>query len=678
VTSVKASPPAAKPPTKLLGPVALDRPVLGRVTEVTALREALEYGGAAAIVKGQGGIGKTTLARAYIDNYRDDYAGVIWLRAEEETTLIEDLLMLAPVLEQAQDASVPKPARARALLDALPAGWLVVYDNAEDDKALSRWLANSPVHVLVTSRHGSWPQRFAEVAPDSLACRTPGDPGPALLMQEAERKDDPEGARDLAEARGGLPLALVAAGGLIREEGGSFAAYGDRLAAILTEVPTGDYPDAVIRAVKLSYDALPEDAQTVLDLFAWFAPEGLEARLLTDGPKCSLPNPQEFWDDIPADVMSLCADLERVAAALRAAVRRSLLRRDGDGYALHRMSAAVLRPLQTQEGQQEGMAQAAAAVLAAGYPGGGSRSPAFSENWPDCARLTPHVLALEAAGAPATAAADYLFNQASIYLRRMAEYVAALRLAEAALERRRARLPDSHRDVAVGYSIVGLARKEAGDAEGAMVAQAESVRLCETYDHGAADLATAYRNHAAALRSVWQTRRDQALLDLARGRDEQALRMREKTFGPQSIEVADSLRSLSELHYILQEMPEALSFSGRALDIQRLLVAQGRLLPQDERLGSTLNDHASLLLRDGQAVAARDLLADALKVLRAAYRRDDHRGVRNTARWLVSTLLVLARGGDAAAEAEAARFCAVFGFDLAKERRFAEQLPDPR
>ena len=40
----------------------------------------------------------------------------------------------------------------------------------------------------------------------------------------------------------------------------------------------------VIGAVKLSYDALDDDAKLVADLCAWWAPEGLDPGLISDAP----------------------------------------------------------------------------------------------------------------------------------------------------------------------------------------------------------------------------------------------------------------------------------------------------------------------------------------------------------------------------------------------------------
>jgi tetratricopeptide (TPR) repeat protein len=490
-------------------------------------------------------------------------------------------------------------------------------------------------------------------------------------MQEADRHDDADGALELARYLGGLPLALVAAGGLIRERGGSFAAYREKLAAVLAAVPAGDYPDSVIGAVKLSYDALDDDARAVLDLFAWCAPDGLEARLLTNAPK-------EAWvagtrEDVGREAFELFASDDRVDAALAALVRRSLLVRAGTGYSLHRMSAAAVRALQAQAGRRGAVARAAAAVLAASYP----TKPSVTANWPACAGLTPHVQALHRVWPMAegdllaSAAAEYLFNQSSLYLQEMAEPATALALAEVSLRLKQARLPESDRDVALGWSILGLAYLEAFRLAEAVAAQAEAVRLCKAHDHGAAELAAAHNNHAAALRALGQETGDRALLEQALAADEAALELERERCGEESEAVAGSLANLAWSLRALGDLAQARALSLQALAIRRKLLPSG-----DARLGTSLTNAGSFHLWLGEAGAALPLLTEALALRRAAYERDDHPNVKGTAGWLVCCHLVLARR-DPACAVEAQRIAAEFDLDWEAHQRTAALYPGP-
>ncbi|MBL9059594.1 MAG: hypothetical protein JNK88_06180, partial [Mangrovicoccus sp.] len=75
-----------------LGPMpAIGRRVLGREKVTEDLHARLLARRAVAVATGQGGIGKTTLARHYVETHGKHYRGVLWVRAEEPTMLVADL-----------------------------------------------------------------------------------------------------------------------------------------------------------------------------------------------------------------------------------------------------------------------------------------------------------------------------------------------------------------------------------------------------------------------------------------------------------------------------------------------------------------------------------------------------------------------------------------------------------
>jgi hypothetical protein len=107
----------------------------GREGDLKTLRDLLWSGGTAALTRagaqglvdeaalsGMGGIGKTTLARAYAFRNRADYHGVWWIRSEKQETLIDDLIALGvremPELEQWKD----RGAAAREALRGIAEG----------------------------------------------------------------------------------------------------------------------------------------------------------------------------------------------------------------------------------------------------------------------------------------------------------------------------------------------------------------------------------------------------------------------------------------------------------------------------------------------------------------------------------------------------------------------------
>ncbi len=379
-------PPAPDPPIgiKSLPP---GRNVVGREKEVAALHASLQQGGPGvaitngkAVVKGQGGFGKSTLARHYAEVHGAEYHGGLWTHAGTRQAVIDGLVGLCVPLGLDVPGQ-PQMQHALAVLAAVQATgkrWLFIYDNVEDLADLTGLIPEGAA-VIVTTRQGTgWPGWAVQEA-QVLPFDTPDAPSVQLLMQEAPKGGTAAEAQALAGDLGGLPLALVVAGGLIRDEGSSFATYRGRLAEVLRHKPANeDYPTSLRGAVALSYDALDGDARMVADLCAWWAPKGLDVGLISDAPGGWL------WgtrlDLIPEPLQELANDPSRVRAGFLALAARSLILSEGEGrWSMHRMTAAVLRLRQAEAGQDRGAV--AAGLLAAVYP---YRSD-VSAHWPLCA-----------------------------------------------------------------------------------------------------------------------------------------------------------------------------------------------------------------------------------------------------------------------------------------------------
>ena len=211
------------------------RAVVGRDEAVAELRARLIAAGdnaiavtnSGAVLRGQGGLGKSTLARRYAEVHGGDYDGVIWVEALTRQGIIEGLVALCAHFDQPVP-DTPQAQHAQAVLGKIAASgqsWLFIYDNVEAYTDLRGLLPPPSAYLIVTTRQGEgWPG-FEVMRLEKLGFETVSSPAVTLLMNEAGRTEGAAEARALAEELGGLPLALVVAGSLIRSTGEGFAAY---------------------------------------------------------------------------------------------------------------------------------------------------------------------------------------------------------------------------------------------------------------------------------------------------------------------------------------------------------------------------------------------------------------------------------------------------------------------
>jgi tetratricopeptide (TPR) repeat protein len=408
----------------------------GRFEALESLQHSLRAGSNAAItaVAGMGGIGKTTLAAEYCHRFGGRYAGVWWVRAEQEPVMLADLQMLGKTLGIATTGNVEQDARAALdRLGGLTEPWLMVYDNAPNPDGVRNWLPAGAVRAIITSRF----TEFGDLAPVTRVDQWPDAVTADYLLTRTGR-DDAEGAARLAKALGGLPLAAEQAAAFLGPRKNiSFDDYAKEIARLIKRKKdagiAGDYPDTVYAAFVKSLETL-QDMQggtTALDLLclcAFLSPDGVDLALVTvEGIEAVL----------PASFATAMADTFTREDALAVLVSLSLLRQEdgpfGPVLIFHRLLLEVVRDWMGEDARAL-WGSVAVQLVSGVFPGGAVHmEPSI---WPRCARLMPHVAPLDA-HAPRTGdagrALGYLLNQAGLYLVARGDRVGALMLAQKAV-----------------------------------------------------------------------------------------------------------------------------------------------------------------------------------------------------------------------------------------------------
>src|SRR5215218_9769070 len=213
----------------------------GRAELLAELEAALRPGGPTVVqaVTGMGGIGKTTAAIEYAHRHHDEFDIAWWVPAEDPALIPERLAELALALDLTAATSPVGVGVARLLGElARRDRWLVVFDNAEDPRALSRFLPEGPGQVLITSRNPAW-RGIADVVGVREFTRAESV---ALLRRLAPDLTEAEADR-VAESVGDLPLAVEQAGSLIADTAMAVDKYlrllAERALDVLDQDPVG-------------------------------------------------------------------------------------------------------------------------------------------------------------------------------------------------------------------------------------------------------------------------------------------------------------------------------------------------------------------------------------------------------------------------------------------------------
>src|ERR1043165_3326962 len=438
----------------------------GRFDAMESLQKSLRDATHAAItaVAGLGGVGKTTLAAECCHRFGSQYAGVWWVRAEQESVLLSDLVALGQRLKLNQTGNVE--VDARAVLDYLAAQnepWLMIYDNAHTPDGVAKWLPIGAVRCIITSRLDA----FGSIAKVTLLDQWSDKVTAEYLLSRTGRDDD-MGALQLAHTLGGLPVAAEQAAVFLRDRPTlGFDDYERDITRLIKEErppgAKGEYPYTVYAAFVTSLEALSEMkggnlALELLKLCSFLSPDGVDLWLLTF---------DQYGKYLPSKFASAIGDKFAQADAIAAIASLSLLRQTrgpmGMTLIFHRLLLEVLRDwMGAQERARWG--SFAARLINGAFPtgpSGGKGEPSSDPSvWPMCARLIPHAVALNACAprvAEANRALDWLFNVAGVYLHARGDFVGALTMAKLSVSL--ARLTETEEPLGLADSLANLGNR---------------------------------------------------------------------------------------------------------------------------------------------------------------------------------------------------------------------------
>jgi len=359
---------------------------------------------------GIGGLGKTETAIEYAFSRRSRFDAIFWIRSDEKSKLEEDLSQIALALDLADtnepinhfaNRSIARGwlASPRKLLDAssdsisqAEATWLLILDNADDPAVLDEL---KPLFgsgsVLITSRN--------PLSKSALATNLISPVGYDLQPFTTEEATsfilklapgDSQGAKQIAERLGGIPLGLVHMAGIIRstfvKHNEFLAWYSDELELPELHEMAVDLPRPTARgnlATIWAVEKLPQDARTFLEYLAFLDPDCIQERIFIN-----FSGSLALMQDLPQKKGEW---LKARGGLLRASLVHHN-EQEGD-LRIHRLLQDVVRAKLPDERQSQILSNLIV-LLNAAFPKVPLDKRATTKRWPECIAIHPHIISI--------------------------------------------------------------------------------------------------------------------------------------------------------------------------------------------------------------------------------------------------------------------------------------------
>jgi hypothetical protein len=146
--------------------------------------------------------------------------------------------------------------------------WLLIFDSAEDPRALARYLPGGGGQIMITSRNPDWHELATPVRVD-LFDRSESI---TMLRRRAPQLTNEQAGR-VAEKLGDLPLALAQAGAHLADTASGGEDYlkllAERTTDLLAQGTSASYPVSLAASVQIALDRLAAQSQLRCSCSCW-------------------------------------------------------------------------------------------------------------------------------------------------------------------------------------------------------------------------------------------------------------------------------------------------------------------------------------------------------------------------------------------------------------------------
>jgi len=527
-------------------------------------------------LSGLPGIGKTHTALEYAYRFQDEYSAVLWLQADTEEILMDELVLLAPVLHLPLNDERDQERIVQAVkewFDGTP-GWLLILDNVQDPEMIARKLPLAGRgHMLLTTQAQAIGTFASRIDVEKLTI----EDGATFLLRRAKLikpfgtldtalPADRTGGWDIANVMGGLPLALDQAAAYIEETKCGVAGYLDQYTERRAELlqrrgrRASGHPNSIATTISLAFDKIVQNNAAAAELL-WL---------------CAL----LYAEDIPLDIFvagapalgpllgPVAVDTTKLNEAIAELLNYSLIQRfPQGGLRIHSLVQGILQERMKEEHLLDTWVERAVYAVA-------SALPALATDYQRFEPYIPHALAcvemIEQHDIDNLAAA-HIYYTTGFYLRERAQYEPALAHCQRAVVLYERLLRSDHQVVAIALNNLALVYDEWGKDADAEPLFRRAVTIFEKVlppDHP--DLAFSLHNLARCCMFHGD-------LSQAEQLSQRALAILQQALGPDHLDIAPILNTLATIYREQEKYAQAEPRYLRALAIREKELPPGHL-----------------------------------------------------------------------------------------------------